>query len=142
MTFQIIERLSETLSQWIIQQQEVKENSMKFGGQNTLIELDESCFFKGKNYKGRLLKNIWVFEFVERRTDRFVAQEMEKRDAKTRTLLLEVEFLETRNFWRYYLGLQYKNYKHRTIQHKKQFVVLKKYQEQMGTDQVNDAKKR
>ena len=42
------------LSQWIVRRQIESENSIKYGGANALIELDESCFFKRKGIKDKL----------------------------------------------------------------------------------------
>jgi len=71
------------LSQWIVRRQTESENSIKCGGANAIIELDESCFFKRKSNKGQALKNKWIFSFIQRGTDKFYAEVAEKRDAKT-----------------------------------------------------------
>jgi len=63
----VIKRLYDLLSTWIIEFQKVDEILKgKFGGPNSIVEFDESCFFKRKNNTGRILKNIWGFGFVER----------------------------------------------------------------------------
>jgi len=98
------------VSEWLIEEQISSENSMQFGGENTIIELDESCFFKRKSNKGRARKNIWVFGFVERISGRFFAEVVQKRDANTlipiieKRINLKTELLIT-DEWRSYLGL-------------------------------------
>ena len=84
-----IKRLSGMVSEWLIEEQISSENSMQFGGENTIIELDESCFFKRKSNKGRARKNIWVFGFVERISGRFFAEVVQKRDANTLIPIIE-----------------------------------------------------
>ena len=45
LSFNTIKRLAKMISEWIIEEQLALENHMQFGGENLIIELDESCFF-------------------------------------------------------------------------------------------------
>jgi len=48
------------LSGWVIKEQINDENiKAKFGGENVIVEMDESYFFGRKNNKGRILNKFW-----------------------------------------------------------------------------------
>jgi len=55
----------------------------KFGEKGNIIEIDESCFFKRKNNKGRIQKQVWGLGVVERDTGRFFVQIVPNRSAAT-----------------------------------------------------------
>jgi len=54
----------------------------KLGGKGKIVEIDESCFFKRKANKGRILQQIWGFGIVERESGRFFVEVVEKRSSK------------------------------------------------------------
>ena len=79
-----IRRLADYLSSCIIKHQINDEESLgKFGGKDVIIEMDESCFFKRKNNKGRIQKQIWGFGFVERGSGRLFVEAVPNRTSKT-----------------------------------------------------------
>ena len=58
-----IKELAQTLNEWIVQFQVNDEMLQgKLGGQGKIVEFDESCFFRRKYHRGRVLKQIWALE--------------------------------------------------------------------------------
>jgi len=62
-----LHKLSIILSSWIIDKQlNIGNDIGQFGESNSIVEIDESCFFKRKANKGRLQEPLWGFGIVER----------------------------------------------------------------------------
>ena len=79
-----IRKLSQFLSSCIISAQLEDENIWgQLGGRNLIVEMDESCFFKRKNNKGRLQKEMWGFGLVERKSGRLFVEIVPKRNSAT-----------------------------------------------------------
>jgi len=57
-----IKELAQTLNEWIVQFQ-VNDEMLKgkLGGQGKIVELDESCFFRRKYHRGRVLTNLGLW---------------------------------------------------------------------------------
>jgi len=54
-----LKELYKLISGWVTQEQIKNERAKgKFGGEDIIVEMDESCFFGRKNNKGRILKQI------------------------------------------------------------------------------------
>ena len=106
----------------------MEENSGgKFGGANSIVEMDESCFFKRKFNRGRRTAQIWGFGFVERKTGRFFVEIVSNRSAST--LLGHVKKHNSPHTdtlitdeWKAYMKLQEMGYRHHTIKHKQGFI--------------------
>jgi ISXO2-like transposase domain len=98
------------------------------GGENVVVEIDESKFGKRKYNKGHSVEGVWVLGGVERTSNRLMfAQVVQKRDAKT---LMEVisrhvasgSIVHT-DLWKAYLQVEDRfNVQHRTVNHSKHFV--------------------
>jgi len=123
-----LQKLYKMLSGWVIQEQ-IKDENMKgkFGGEDIIIEMDESCFLGRKNNKGRLLKQIWAFGFVERNSGRLYAQVVKKRDRETLIPIITRWIRPTclmviTDEWRPYQILSKLGYHHESIKHKDNFV--------------------
>ena len=121
-------RLYQMISNWVIEEQINDERKKgKFGGENAIIEMDESCFFGRKNNKGRVLKQIWAFGFVERDIGRFFAQVVSKRDRSnlipiiTRWIRPNCKMIIT-DEWKPYKVLKKLGYNHESVKHKDNFV--------------------
>lgn len=85
---------SATISEWskFIRQlcgESVNENSLKIGGQNIIVEIDETKLGKRKYHRGHKVDGVWIVAGVERTTEkRFFAVEVESRDTSTITNIL------------------------------------------------------
>ena len=63
---------------------EVEEDEGQIGGENVIVEIDESKFGKRKYHRGHHVEGAWVIGGVERPVERRVfAEIVEKRDAAT-----------------------------------------------------------
>ena len=63
---------------------EVEEGEGQIGGENVIVEIDESKFRKRKYHRGHHVEGAWVIGGVERSVERRVfAEIVEKRDAAT-----------------------------------------------------------
>jgi len=63
---------------------EVEEDEGQIGGENVIVEIDESKFGKRKYHRGHHVEGAWVIGGVERAVERRVfAEIVEKRDAAT-----------------------------------------------------------
>ncbi|CAF1085464.1 unnamed protein product, partial [Brachionus calyciflorus] len=65
--------------------QSLNKDSVKLGGRNKIVEIDESFFVKVKNFKGKDLKRpqIWIFGMHERESPKTIFVVVKKRDAFT-----------------------------------------------------------
>ena len=78
-----LKKMSDFLTERVVMDQQLDEIFRgKFGGKGKTVEIDESCFFRRKANKGRVLKQIWGFGVVERDSGRLFVQIVEKRTAK------------------------------------------------------------
>jgi len=123
--FKTIHNLSSLLNDWILKQYLLEMNSQnKFGSYGSIVEFDESCFFKRKNNKGRVLNNIWTFGIIERDTGRLYVQVVEKKDAKTLLTIIQERVSLKASYvisdeWKAYGKLKSLKYNHVTVKHKK-----------------------
>ena len=53
------------------------------GGPNTVVEIDESVFYKTKYHRGRIREHTWVFGMVERGTNSVIMIPVARRDINT-----------------------------------------------------------
>jgi len=84
LSLKTIRRLSDFLSSCLVKCQIEEDDKIgQFGGKERVIEMDESCFFKRKNNKGRIQSQVWGFGFVERNTGRLFVEVVPNRSAKT-----------------------------------------------------------
>lgn len=122
-----IKRISDLLSRWIVTYQLLDETFRgKLGGKNKIVEIDESCFFKRKFNKGRLLNQIWGFGIVERESGRLLVQVVEKRNASTLLPIIQKWIstdclLVVSDEWKAYGKLKNLNYNHEKVNHSKNF---------------------
>ena len=76
--------ITNIISEWIVHYYNFEmEFKGKLGSNSSIVEVDESCFFRRKANKGRLLKQIWGLGIVERETGRLFVEVVDRRDAKT-----------------------------------------------------------
>jgi len=103
-------------------------SQVKIGGENVIVECDESKFGKRKYHRGHRVEGVWVFGLVERTPERrLVVRIVEKRDAATllpiiRSSVLEGSIVLT-DCWRAYNGIQSElGLAHETVNHSENFV--------------------
>ena len=123
--FKTIHNLLSLLNDWILKQYLLEMNSQnKLGSYRSIVEFDESCFFKRKNNKGRILNNIWTFGVVERGTGRLYVEVVEKRDAETLLTIIQERVSLRASYiisaeWKACGKLKSLKYNHVTVKHKK-----------------------
>lgn len=107
---------------------EIEENEGQIGGENIIVEIDESKFGKPKFHRGHHVEGAWVIGGVERTPERRVfAEVVENRDANT---LLEVVrrrvapgSIVHSDLWRAYRAIpSIVHMEHRTVNHSHHFV--------------------
>jgi transposase-like protein len=107
---------------------EVEENEGRIGGENVIVEIDESKFGKRKYHRGHPVEGAWVIGGVERAAERRVfAEVVEKRDAAT---LIEVVgrrvapgSIVHSDLWKAYKAIpSAAHLEHRTVNHSRHFV--------------------
>ena len=126
--FKTIQRISDFLRKRIVIEQKLDEIFQgKLGGKGKVVEIDESCFFRRKANKGRLLKQIWGFGIVERQSGRLFVQLVEKRNAKELTSIIQKWISKNSSYvisdeWKSYSKLKSINFNHVNVNHSKNFV--------------------
>lgn len=107
---------------------EVEENEDQIGGENVIVEIDESKFGKRKYHRGHHVEGAWVIGGVERTPERRVfAEVVEKRDATT---LVDVVCRRVApgsiihsDLWKAYNAIpSVAHLEHRTVNHSRHFV--------------------
>jgi len=123
-----IRKLSNLLTEWIVKDYELElDYKGQFGSKNSIVEIDESCFFRRKFNKGRYLKQVWAFGIVERNTGRLYVEVVKKRNALTlvpiiqKWVSLETKYLISDD-WGAYKKLKSLKYNHEKVIHSKNFV--------------------
>lgn len=127
LNFDTLRQVSDLLNQWIVENKKIEEVFQgKFGGKNEIVEIDESCFFRRKFNKGRLLKQVWVFGIVERVRGRLFLEIVEKRDRKTLLPIIKKRISKETQYlisdeWRVYQKLKSLGFNHDSVNHSKNF---------------------
>lgn len=101
-------------------------NIRMIGGQNIIVEIDESKFFHRKYHRGEWHEGFWVFGMVERgNSASAIAMPVANRDAATLIPLIANRVLpHTTIFsdqWRSYGALNQLGYDHQTVNHSLHF---------------------
>ena len=129
LSFSTIGKISELLTKWIVNDEILDETFRgKLDGKNKIVEIDESCFFKRKYNRGRLLGQIWGFGAVERESGKLLVEVVEKRNAPTLLPLIQKWISKESLYvisdeWKPYKRLKKLEYNHICINHSKQFVL-------------------
>ena len=116
------------LSEWIVLHQRMDEVFKgEMGGEGKVVEVDESCFFKRKYNKGRILKQIWCFGMVERESGRLILEVVNKTDSSTLIpIIRKWVHLNTSciisDEWKSYNQLKKLKYNCEKVNHSKNFV--------------------
>ena len=101
-------------------------DSEPIGGENVIVEIDESKFGKRKYHKGRRVDGCWVFGGIERESKKCFFTIVEKRNAETLVPLIKKYIKPKTNIisdcWAAYAGLEQQGYNHLTVNHSKEFV--------------------
>jgi ISXO2-like transposase domain len=98
----------------------------KIGGENIVVEIDESKFRKNKYQRGRIIKGVWIFGMVERTPmRRIVLVPVDMRDKRTledilKTYVHEKSIIHS-DCWKAYNNLKKEFAAHYTVNHSKFF---------------------
>ena len=105
------------------------ENQPPIGGQDVVVEIDESKFGRSKYGRGRRIEGVWVFGGIERVSKRkflFPLIERPHRDAETLLPLIRQFILPgsviVSDEWAAYRRIPEYGYQHRTVNHSEHFV--------------------
>jgi len=101
-------------------------SSVKIGGPNKTVEIDESKFGRRKYYRGHPAKGQWVFGGVERESGETFLVPVPDRTADTLMTIIR-DWIEPgttviSDSWAAYRNLGTQGYTHRTVNHSMQFV--------------------
>ncbi|KCZ78209.1 hypothetical protein H311_00765 [Anncaliia algerae PRA109] len=102
-------------------------NLPKLGGENIIVEIDESKFGKRKFNRGHYVEGVWVFGIVERTPQRKILLfPVEKRDRATLFDLIN-KYIKKQSIiysdgWRAYNTLHLEGYYHYVVNHSIAFV--------------------
>ena len=104
----------------------LERSSVKIGGPNKTVEIDESKFGRRKYHRGHPVKNQWVFGGVERESGETFLVRVPDRTADTLMTIIR-DCIEPGNTvisdgWAAYRDLDSQGYTHHTINHSIQFV--------------------
>ena len=96
------------------------------GGENVIVEADESKFGKRKHHRGHYVEGVWVLGMVERTIERrIVLIPVIRRDRETLKFLLEFHIrrgsMLITDGWRGYRGME-ENYLRQVVNHSEHFV--------------------
>jgi transposase-like protein len=101
-------------------------SSVKIGGPNRTVEIDESKFGRRKYHRGHPVKGQWVFGGVERESGETFLVPVPDRTADTLMTVIRdwIEPCTTviSDSWAAYRNLDAQGYTHRTVNHSIQFV--------------------
>ncbi|KCZ80470.1 hypothetical protein H312_02146, partial [Anncaliia algerae PRA339] len=97
------------------------------GGENIIVEIDESKFGRRKYHRGHKVDGVWVFGLVERTPERKILLfPVAKRDKTTLMTLLKKHVLKNTviysDCWKAYSSLNTEFAGHFTVNHTKEFV--------------------
>jgi len=118
----LLDRFRELLTIWLI------ENSSEIGGDNSIVEIDESAFGKRKYNRGRITKTKWVVGGIDRISKKCFLKLVSQRNESTlRNIILENVQPGTTiitDSWRGYntCNLESNGFKHFKVNHSKTFV--------------------
>jgi ISXO2-like transposase domain len=107
---------------------EVEEDEGQIGGENVIVEIDESKFGKRKYHRGHHVEGAWVIGGVERAVERRVfAEIVEKRDAATLVDVVRRRVapgsIVHSDLWKAYKAIpSAAHLEHRTVNHSRHFV--------------------
>ncbi len=71
---------------------------VKLGGVGTIVEIDESIFYKTKYQRGRRREHDWVFGMVQRGTNRLMLVPVPDRSAATLVGIIQQYIEDGNNF--------------------------------------------
>lgn len=106
----------------------LNEEDWKIGGENIIVEVDESKFGKRKNNRGKRIEGAWVIGGIERTEEsKFFVRVVKNRNHQTIVDILSDHVLEGSivhtDLWKGYVGIdQDIGVTHRTVNHSKEFV--------------------
>ena len=106
------------------------ENQESVGGDQVIVEIDETLFVKRKYNRGRILKEVWLFGGIERTSKRaFIVAVDGNDDDRSAACLLPIikKFIKPGSIivsdkWKAYSNLNREGYTHWSINHSEEFV--------------------
>ncbi|KAG0421704.1 hypothetical protein DMUE_6270, partial [Dictyocoela muelleri] len=111
---------------YIILEKEEKEHPVKIGGDNIIVEVDESKFGKRKYNRGHRVKGTWVIGGVERTPERRIfLKEIARRNSENISNILNDNIAPNSiiytDMWRGYNNINI-NFRHLTVNHSEGFI--------------------
>ena len=104
----------------------LEETSDQIGGENLIVEIDESKFGKNKYNKGRHIQGQWIFGGICRQTRKFFLVPVEHRDKDTLIPIITERIAPGTTImsdcWKSYDCLSTLDFEHLTVNHKYNFV--------------------
>lgn len=105
----------------------IQMNPVMMGGENKVVEVDESKFGKRKFHRGRMVEGQWVFGMIERGNPKNVVMiSVDKRDEATLLPIIQKYIRPGTTImsdcWKSYSRLADVGYQHLTVNHSKNFV--------------------
>jgi len=104
----------------------IETNSEMVGGQDKVVEVDESKFGRRKYHRGRYVEGQWVFGGVERDSGRTFLVAVHDRSSETLSEIIKQWILPgttvITDCWKAYDRLKYERYDHLRVNHSISFV--------------------
>ncbi|KAG0422236.1 hypothetical protein DMUE_6225 [Dictyocoela muelleri] len=98
----------------------------KLGGENKIVEVDESLLVKRKYNRGRIIKEIWIFGMIERGSKKIIFIPITKRNKYQLGFLsllsIKKNTIIYSDCWRGYTNLNNLGFEHKTVNHSRNFV--------------------
>ncbi|KAG0423760.1 hypothetical protein DMUE_6128 [Dictyocoela muelleri] len=114
---------------WIIRRKLESLKVEKIGGENKIVEVDETAVTKRKFHKGRKVGNLWCVGGIERDTKESFFSITEKRNQEMLVKILKDNIapgsIIITDEWRGYLNISKFEYIHKTVCHKTNFIDTK-----------------
>ena len=105
------------------------ENQESVGGDQVIVEIDETLFVKRKYNRGRIFKEVWLFGGIERTSKRAFIVALDGDDDRSAAGLLPIikKFIKPGSIivsdkWKAYSNLNREGYTHWSVNHSEEFV--------------------
>ena len=105
-----------------------KEQEILLGGNDRIVEVDETLVARRKYNRGRIVEQKWLFGMINREGGDFILRSVDKRDSETLGSIIK-QFISTdsivcSDMWSAYMSFFNNNgdYTHKSVNHSRNFV--------------------